>query len=70
MDIDRSEIREHMEVVAADGRHMGNVDHIDGDRITLAKNSVADGQHHFVKLVDVEAIRDGKVWLQGQAPVN
>lgn len=70
MAFDRAEICEHMEVVAADGRHIGNVDRIEGDRIALAKSSMPDGQHHFVKLIDVEAIRDGKVCLNSTAAVN
>ena len=31
------EIREHMEVVGADGVHVGTVDHLDGDRIKLTR---------------------------------
>lgn len=70
MPIDREAIREHMDVVAADGKHMGSVDRIEGERIKLAKSDAADGQHHFVKLIDVEAVRDGKVWLTGQAAMH
>ena len=32
---DASQIREHMEVIGADGVHVGTVDHVDGDRIKL-----------------------------------
>jgi len=35
---DVNAIREHMEVIGADGVHVGTVDHVDGDRIKLAKN--------------------------------
>ena len=31
------DIKEHMEVIGADGVHVGTVDHIDGDRIKLTK---------------------------------
>ena len=31
------QIREHMEVIGADGVHVGTVDHVDGDRIKLTK---------------------------------
>jgi len=34
-----SEIKEHMEVVGADGVHVGTVDKIDGNRIKLTKMS-------------------------------
>jgi hypothetical protein len=44
------DIREHMEVLGSDGKHVGTVDHIEGDdRIKLTKNDPnADGQHHFI----------------------
>ncbi|HWJ60075.1 MAG TPA: DUF2171 domain-containing protein [Sphingomicrobium sp.] len=42
------EIREHMEVVGADGVHVGTVDHLDGDRIKLTRkdSGVAHEDHH------------------------
>ena len=44
-------IREHMEVLAQDGAHVGTVDHMDGaSRIKLTKNDSADGQHHYIPL--------------------
>ena len=65
---DASAIREHMEVIGADGVHVGTVDKVDGDRIKLTKaDSGADidggaggahaGHHHYVSLglvADVE----------------
>ncbi len=45
------QIREHMEVLAQDGAHVGTVDHMDGaSRIKLTKNDSADGQHHYIPL--------------------
>ena len=46
------EIKEHMEVIAADGKHVGTVDHLEGmDQIKLAKNDPkAGGKHHFIPL--------------------
>ena len=43
-------IREHMEVVGADGVHVGVVDHMDGaNRIKLTKSDpLAEGTHHYV----------------------
>ena len=45
---DLSQIREHMEVIGADGVHLGTVDHVEGDRIKLirADSGVAHEQHH------------------------
>lgn len=51
---DTSNIREHMEVIGADGVHVGTVDHLDGERIKLTKTdspSTEDGKgakHHYL----------------------
>ena len=41
-------IREHMEVIGADGVHLGTVDRVDGGRIKLirADSGVAHQEHH------------------------
>ncbi|MEO6432739.1 MAG: DUF2171 domain-containing protein [Sphingomicrobium sp.] len=43
-----TDIHEHMEVIGADGVHVGTVDHLDGDRIKLtrADSGVAHHDHH------------------------
>ena len=57
--VNASEIREHMEVVGADGVHVGKVDGVQGDRIKLARKDEEHGQndahHHFVQLSAVAA---------------
>ncbi len=46
-----SEIRDHMEVRASDGRLIGTVDHIAGEnRIKLTKGDSFDGHHHLIPL--------------------
>ncbi|HCW59491.1 MAG TPA: hypothetical protein DHB48_00600, partial [Sphingobium sp.] len=35
--VDLSQIKEHAEVIGADGVHVGTVDHVEGDRIKLTK---------------------------------
>lgn len=62
--IDKSKIAEHMEVVAADGQHVGTVDHMEGrDMIKLTKNDpIANGLHHYVPLHWVEDV-DERVHL-------
>ncbi len=59
-----SDIKEHMEVVGSDGKHVGTVDHLEGsDRIKLARNDPqAAGKHHFIALGVVERV-DGKIHL-------
>jgi hypothetical protein len=45
------QVREHMEVIAADGAHVGTVDHMDGtSRIKLTKTDSEDGKHHLIPL--------------------
>lgn len=62
-----SEIREHMEVRAADGRHVGTVDHMEGDsRIKLTKSDSKDGQHHLIPLDWVDHV-DAHVHLNKDA---
>lgn len=62
-----SEIREHMEVRAADGRHVGTVDHLEGDsRIKLTKSDSKDGQHHLIPLDWVDHV-DAHVHLNKDA---
>lgn len=44
---DLSRITPHMEVIGADGVHIGTVDRIEGDRIKLSKaDSGSHGDHH------------------------
>jgi hypothetical protein len=46
-----SEIRDHMEVRASDGRLIGKVDHIAGEnRIKLTKSDSFDHRHHLIPL--------------------
>ena len=51
---DHSAIKENMNVVGADGVHVGTVDHLDGERIKLTKADspqAGDGEgakHHYL----------------------
>jgi hypothetical protein len=43
------QLKEHMEVVGSDGKHVGIVDRLEGERIKLAKTDPkAGGKHHFI----------------------
>ena len=46
------DIKEHMEVIGADGVHVGTVDKVDGGRIKLTKKDSGEGSHkghhHFI----------------------
>ena len=70
---DASAIREHMEVIGADGVHVGTVDHVDGERIKLTKADssaqIAQGEgrhaghHHYVSLGLVAGVEGNQVRL-------
>ncbi len=72
-----STIREHMEVIGADGVHVGTVDKVEGDRIKLTKaDSGAEiegaqgshaGHHHFIPLGLVAEVEGDKVRLSATA---
>jgi len=59
-----AQIEEHMEVVGADGGHVGTVDHLeDARQIKLTRNDSADGRHHFLAIELVDHV-DEKVHLK------
>ena len=59
-------IREHMEVIGADGVHIGTVDRVENDRIKLirADSGVAhEDHHHFIPRGLVAEVEGDKVRL-------
>ncbi len=70
---DTSAIKEHMDVIGADGVHVGTVDHIDGNRIKLTKASSGEGSHkghhHYISLGLVADIEGDTVRLSANADV-
>jgi hypothetical protein len=70
---DLSQIKEHAEVIGADGIHVGTVDHVDGDRIKLTKADSGEGQHkghhHYISGGLVAAVENGTVRLSANADV-
>ena len=53
----QAQIKEHMEVVGSDSKHVGIVDHLDGDKIKLTHHdSQADGKHHFLPVTAIMSI--------------
>lgn len=60
-------VDEHMEVVGADGSHVGTVDKVRGDRILLTKSdSDAGGHHHSIPSRWIQSV-DDKVTLRKSA---
>jgi hypothetical protein len=60
----RDNICEHMEVIGADGGHVGTVDKVDGDRIKLTRDDRgAGGQHHWLPLSMVADVEGNQLRL-------
>ncbi|MBI0435471.1 DUF2171 domain-containing protein [Roseomonas sp. KE0001] len=70
---DASAIREHMEVIGADGVHVGTVDRIEGERIKLTKQDSGEGSHkghhHFISLGLVAEVEGNQVRLSANGDV-
>jgi len=69
---DLSNVKEHMEVIGADGVRVGIVDHVEGGRIKLTKDSGTpghQGHHHFIAGGLVAGVEDDQVRLSANADV-
>jgi hypothetical protein len=68
-----NQIKEHMEVIGADGVHIGTVDKIEGNRIKLTKADSGEGKHkghhHFIDKGLVAEVEGQKVRLSANADV-
>lgn len=71
--VDSSAIKKHMEVIGADGVHVGTVDRVDGKRIKLTKLDSGEGahkgHHHFIPLSLVAEVEGNKVRLSANSDV-
>src|SRR5215470_12899100 len=55
--MNKSDIREHMEVIGSDGQRVGAVDKVDSRSIKLTKSSPeARGEHRYIPLAWVERV--------------
>ncbi|MGH6616486.1 DUF2171 domain-containing protein [Sphingomonas sp.] len=70
---DLSAVKEHMDVIGADGVHVGTVDRVEGDRIKLTKADSGqgshEGHHHFIASGLVAEVEDDTVRLSANADV-
>lgn len=68
-----SKIKEHMEVIGADGVHVGTVDKVEGNRINLTKKDSGEGSHkghhHFIDGGLVAEVEGDKVRLSANGDV-
>ena len=66
-------IKENMEVIGADGVHVGTVDRVVGDRIELKKrdggSGLHKGHHHYIELGFVAGVEGPKVRLSANAEI-
>jgi hypothetical protein len=67
------QIKEHMEVIGADGVHVGTVDRVERGRVKLTKKDSGEGSHkghhHFIDKGLVAEIEGNKVRLSANADV-
>ncbi len=65
-------IREGMEVIGADGVHVGTVDRLEGGRIKLRKSDsfgAHKGHHHYIEMGFVAGVEGNKVRLSANADI-
>ena len=70
---DLSRIKEHMEVIGADGAAVGTVDRVEGRRIKLTKQGSGEGRHkghhHYIDTALIADVEGSKVRLSANADV-
>ena len=68
---DLSQIREHMEVIGADGVHLGTVDRVEGDRLKLTRKDSSShlDHHHYIPAGLIADVEGDRVRLSANADV-
>ena len=68
---DLSQVREHMEVIGADGVHVGTVDKVEEDGIKLTRRDSGSRKkhHHYLSAGLIADIEDDKVRLSANGDV-
>ena len=68
-----SGVKEHMEVIGADGVHVGTVDRVEGGKIKLTKKDSGEGSHkghhHFIDGGLIAEVEGNKVRLSANGDV-
>ncbi|WP_024576502.1 MULTISPECIES: DUF2171 domain-containing protein [unclassified Afipia] len=68
----KDQIKENMEVIGADGVHVGTVDRVEGDRIKLKRSDSFgkhEGRHHYIERGFVAGVEGDKVRLSANADI-
>lgn len=61
------QVTEQMEVVGSDGKPVGKVDTVRGDRIVLTKKDSPDGQHHLLTCGLIDKVEKDRLVLEKPA---
>ena len=61
--VNAAQIKGQMEVNGSDGKHIGTVDGMEGQRLRLASG----GMYHYINLEAVESVKGGTVHLNKTA---
>jgi hypothetical protein len=71
---DASAIRDHMDVIGADGVHIGTVDGVEGNRTKLTKPDSGmgshAGHHHYIPIALVAEVEGDKMRLSANGDVD
>jgi hypothetical protein len=71
--MDTSKIKPHMEIIGADGVHVGTVDRVEEGRIKMTKEDSGRGHqphhHHYIDIGLVADIEGNKVRLSANGDV-
>lgn len=66
------DVREHMEVIGADGVHLGTVDRVEGNRIKLIRADSGighEGEHHYIPVGLIAGVEGDRVRLSARGDV-
>lgn len=63
--VDLTQISEHMEIIGADGVHLGTVDKVEGDRIKMTKadSGSHSDHHHYLSQGLIASVEGNQVRL-------
>lgn len=71
--VEAADIKEHAEVIGADGVHVGTVDRVEGDRIKLIRDASGEGSHvghhHYIPLGLVADVEGNQIRLSANGDV-
>ncbi len=71
--MDARRIKQHADIIGAEGVHIGTVDRVEGDRIKMTRADSGSGghkgHHHYIPLSLVADVEDGAVRLSAKADV-